>query len=76
MRPRECWSTPGPWTKGDSPMDTARIQQMDRETLDGIHEVAERLTRRIDAIVDPEVRDLYEDAHAALVLVCRETRDR
>ncbi len=49
---------------------------MDRETLDGIHEVAERLTRRIDAIVDPEVRDLYEDAHAALVLVCRETRDR
>lgn len=48
---------------------------MDRETLDRIREVAERLTRRIDAIVDPETRDRFEDAHAALVLVCKETRD-
>ncbi len=57
-----------------------RIQEMDRETLDGIHEVAERLTRRLDAIIDPEVRDHLEDAHgvmlAALTLVCRETLDR
>lgn len=52
------------------------LAEMDRETLDGIYEVAERLTRRIDAIVCAETRDKYEDAHAALMLVCRETMDR
>ncbi len=60
-------------------MDTARIQdtaEMDRDTIAGIREVAARLERRIDAIVDPEVRDRYEDALASLVLVCRDTRDR
>ena len=59
-------------------MDTARIQdtvEMDRETCAAIREVAERLTRRIDAIVDPETRDRYEDACASRVLICRETRD-
>ena len=56
-------------------MTDVRIAEMDRETLDGIHEVAARLTSRIDAIVDPATRDLYEDAHEALMLVCRETRD-
>ncbi len=56
-------------------MTDVRIQEMDRETLDGIHEVAERLTRRIDAIVDPATRDRYEDALDALTLVCRETTD-
>ncbi|MDP9475700.1 MAG: hypothetical protein M3R38_08420 [Actinomycetota bacterium] len=59
-------------------MDTASIQdtaEMDRETIMGIREVAERLTRRIDAIVDPDVRDRYEDAITSLVLICRETRD-
>ena len=55
-------------------MTEVRIQEMDRETLDGIHEVAERLTRRVDAIVDPEVRDRYEDALAAFTLACRDTR--
>lgn len=57
-------------------MDKISVVDMDRETLDGIHEVAERLTRRIDSIVDPETRDRYEDALASLVLVCRDTRDR
>ncbi len=56
-------------------MDASRIAQLDRETLEGIQEVAERLTRRIDAIVDPETRDRFEDAHEAFMLVCRETRD-
>ncbi len=49
---------------------------MDRETITGIREVTERLTRRIDAIIDPATRDRYEDACAHLVLVCRDTRDR
>lgn len=57
-------------------MTEVRIQELDRQTLNGIHEVAERLTRRIDAIIDPEVRDRYEDALVSLTLVCRETRDR
>lgn len=57
-------------------MTEVRIQELDRETLDGIREVAGRLERRIDAIVDPEVRDRYEDAIAAFTLVCRDTRDR
>ncbi len=56
-------------------MDKISVAEMDRETVAGIREVAERLTRRIDAIVDPNVRDRFEDAHAALMLVCRETRD-
>lgn len=56
-------------------MDKVSVVDMDRETLDGIHEVAERLTRRIDTIVDPETRDRYEDALATLTLVCRETRN-
>ncbi len=60
-------------------MDTksvAETAEMDRETITGIREVAERLTRRIDAIIDPATRDRYEDAHTALMLVCRDTRDR
>ena len=57
-------------------MTEVRIQKMDRETLDGIREVAERLTRRIDAIVDPETRDRYADVHEAFMLVCADTRDR
>jgi hypothetical protein len=54
-------------------MDRISVAEMDRETLDGIHEVAERLTRRIEAIVDPETRDRYEAVSDALTLVCRET---
>lgn len=57
-------------------MDKLSVVEMDRETIDGIREVAERLTRRVDAIVDPETRDRYEDATQALMLVCREARDR
>ncbi len=57
-------------------MDKLSVAEMDRQTLAGIREAAERLTRRIDAIVDPETRDRYEDACAALVFMCRETRDR
>lgn len=55
-------------------ISVAETQEMDRETITGIHEVAERLTRRVDAIVDPDVRDRYEDAIAALVMVCRDAR--
>lgn len=57
-------------------MDKLSVAEMDRQTLAGIREAAKRLTRRIDAIVDPETRDRYEDACDALVLMCRETRDR
>lgn len=57
-------------------ISVAETVEMDRETLAGIQEVAERLTSRIDAIIDPEVRDRYEDAIAAFTLVCRDTRDR
>ncbi len=57
-------------------MTDVRIQEMDRETIAGIEEVAGRLTRRIEALVDPETRDLYEDACAALVAVCKETRNK
>ncbi len=57
-------------------MDTKSVVDMDRDTIAGIREVAERLTRRIDAIIDPATRDRYEDATASLTLVCREMRDR
>ncbi len=56
-------------------MDKLSVVDMDRETIARIREVAERLTCRIDAIVDPATRDRYEDACASLVLICRETRD-
>ncbi len=56
-------------------MDKLSVAEMDRETIAEIEEVAERLTRRIDALVDPETRDRYEDAITSFVLVCRETRD-
>ncbi len=57
-------------------LSVAETAEMDRETITGIREVTERLTRRIDAIIDPATRDRYEDACAHLVLVCRDTRDR
>ncbi len=61
--------------EGTSFMDKLSVAEMDRETITVIEEIVSRLTRKIESVIDPETRDRYEDAHAALVLVCREARD-
>lgn len=38
-----------------------RSVQDDRETLEGVMGLTERLRRKIDSIIEPDVRDVLED---------------
>ncbi len=46
-------------------MDEIRIQ--DAETVEEIGAMVERLARKIESVVDPEVRDGLEDAAGAML---------